>query len=598
MISPGTEFMNSLESVLLCYVMQRRKRLNLQDVTVFISDSTCPGEGELKVIEWIRSIMPQRAGISTADKRNTEPGAFAVPNALNNDTIAICGGDSDILIQSLLLSAAYPNVHVLHMETPGAWCNSTDLLNRIVSTNTVPVNGVKRTGSVKHLPSNSSSLPHSVHSDLMVKLALLGNDYLPRMRGPPILLDTCGKETKNLPVHERHLINHANQTFNFVALHALMREANDATAEFLACPVPVPDIICMFENSLGTASSANVTWHLTSWSRNATLRASVTPDTNKTEFFLAPPVQKENRTVYYLHEYNTSVESDQGGAREWWSGAVNINGHLYTSLKVTETKVLARRQLIEAVLQDQRRDVYDAYYAKRSAAQQALEVMQSAVDAETKAAARMALIMDNIKPQMPPQGSTHHVMGGGGEIQGSGDSDLESCGESMLTDEQNLDGELPAFEFYNKESFLEVGTMSKSAYSRHITDRDVELYLAGILWVEHMYACGKCSDLGYSYNGRPPVNAHAVLKYLEKHALSTWQAAQPGSKTARYPHSMTQLMRDQQHALQRLIKLPVSDARPLSADASALCVTPHSELSVLPLNLRYSVCVVLCLRVE
>jgi hypothetical protein len=58
LVTPGTDLMNSMENMMLCYVLQRQSWPQLSNVTVFISDGKNPGEGELKIISWIKHYMP------------------------------------------------------------------------------------------------------------------------------------------------------------------------------------------------------------------------------------------------------------------------------------------------------------------------------------------------------------------------------------------------------------------------------------------------------------------------------------------------------------------------------------------------------------
>lgn len=76
LLTPGTYFMDTTVDMLLCYILQRAKRPALANVTVYVSGPTNPGEGELKIVDWVNTIMPSY-----------------------NDSIVICGSDSDLIIQ-------------------------------------------------------------------------------------------------------------------------------------------------------------------------------------------------------------------------------------------------------------------------------------------------------------------------------------------------------------------------------------------------------------------------------------------------------------------------------------------------------------------
>ena len=86
--------MDTMEDAMVHFVAQRLRRPPLsQNVTVYISGARSPGEGELKVVAWVQSIMPRA-----------------------NDTMVICGSDSDLLIQAL----SFPSVNNLLVLQTGA----------------------------------------------------------------------------------------------------------------------------------------------------------------------------------------------------------------------------------------------------------------------------------------------------------------------------------------------------------------------------------------------------------------------------------------------------------------------------------------------
>ena len=330
LITPGTEFMNSMESIMICYVLQRIKKQNLSDVAVFISDATCPGEGELKIIDWIQRNMPRSevdsSGIvvnsgqhsdntaatiapissgfidtsttvsssTSATTRSSSSASSSISISASasagttirssTDKVLICGSDSDIVVQALCNTALAPNTLVLQLgtEAPDAVCNVSALLAALVRTTGIDVNALmslkleqeqeqERSGERKssnkkaadaaanlqslddayniniNINSNSSisdcsnrtdsstskSQPpqqqqdfshhqhkldllqqqvaqlHTVQLDMVVLFALLGNDYLPKLRSVSTLraLKAYGQAMAALPVQERHLVN-------------------------------------------------------------------------------------------------------------------------------------------------------------------------------------------------------------------------------------------------------------------------------------------------------------------------------------------------------------------------------------------------------
>ncbi|KAJ1412820.1 hypothetical protein B484DRAFT_352975, partial [Ochromonadaceae sp. CCMP2298] len=172
LITPGTDFMNSMENVMLCYVLQRIRKPNFSNVTVFISDATCPGEGELKIIDWVRRQMPQAEALvptetqiqiqwtqmqmqmqgqgqgqgqgqvqgqwqTTPETRTHLTQQYVdAARVSNGDSVLICGSDSDIIVQSVCMGSLSPRTLVLQMgsDGPDALCNVSSLLTQLVAT--------------------------------------------------------------------------------------------------------------------------------------------------------------------------------------------------------------------------------------------------------------------------------------------------------------------------------------------------------------------------------------------------------------------------------------------------------------------------------
>ena len=160
LVTPGTDLMNSMENMMLCYVLQRQSWPQLSNVTVFISDGKHPGEGELKIISWIKHYMPY-AGDSMIDghdndKDNTNQYSSShhdnhsssidystrflsnTGHNLCSDRILIVGSDSDILVQSICMSSYAPNIAVLQMsqlsnDDPDVICNISLMMKDLMT---------------------------------------------------------------------------------------------------------------------------------------------------------------------------------------------------------------------------------------------------------------------------------------------------------------------------------------------------------------------------------------------------------------------------------------------------------------------------------
>lgn len=254
-------------------------------------------------------------------------------------------------------------------------------------------------------------------------------------------------------------------------------------------------------------------------------------------------------------------------------------------------KPSARRHLADMVLQDWRQDAHTALKVRRNTALEALESMRL-MAAEEKLVRRRTLGL-NVTLQVPALTEEHPAASRRKNVKHI-DEDAENCSNDAFKDDRILvDDEVSETDVTDEDNelLLNSGTVSRRNYLQYLRDSDIEHYLRGLLWVEHMYTQGRCSDLSYTYNGLPPISALAIQAYIERRALEYWHLQQNGSSnlTVCVPPIM-EVIRSQQAALARNIMLPESSARPLTADAAAVCVTPKEGVAYLPLSLRYDTC--------
>ena len=256
-LTPGTDLMNAMEHLMLCYVLQRVNRPEFKDVIVFISGASVPGEGELKIVEWINNHMPN-----------------------HNETVVICGSDSDIFLQAMCL-AHVPNLMVMQGDPvvtavkggyPEALCNVSMVMRELTKRPSAELmagsaagsgleadsddggegdldddddddddggagigGGIVGGGGVPSIPYTPPGTPRlhdspSLRFDMVMLYILQGNDYLPKLRTVTLNRATRAYDAamQRLPPSQRGFLcapEHAVGTnYNFVALWTFLDE--------------------------------------------------------------------------------------------------------------------------------------------------------------------------------------------------------------------------------------------------------------------------------------------------------------------------------------------------------------------------------------
>ncbi|XP_051951280.1 5'-3' exoribonuclease 2 [Xyrauchen texanus] len=156
-ITPGTEFMDNLAKCLRYYVADRLTNdPGWQNVTVFLSDASVPGEGEHKIMDFIRR---QRAQ----------------PNHDPNTHHCLCGADADLIMLGLATHEA--NFTIIREEfkpnkpRPCALCNQ-------MGHEIKDCQGVAREKQGEH-DEFADSIPVSEQEFIFIRLAVL-REYLER----------------------------------------------------------------------------------------------------------------------------------------------------------------------------------------------------------------------------------------------------------------------------------------------------------------------------------------------------------------------------------------------------------------------------------
>lgn len=229
-LTPGTDFMNSVDDNILTFVLQRARKVaeSCPNLQFYLSSPSDPEEGEVKIVQWILSHItsPSQFFPSSSSKDYNS-------NRTRNN-ILIVGSDGDLIIQSLLLGALNLKASP---EIPRKASNRVDFnacypFPYILSThqhhsNTKPRGYILRNMSAIYDDfSQRLNMPLSRPSaaDIALLFLFLGDDYLPRlsMGALPLVLPVVATVFSRLPESERRLYDTASKSFYWPTLIKVM----------------------------------------------------------------------------------------------------------------------------------------------------------------------------------------------------------------------------------------------------------------------------------------------------------------------------------------------------------------------------------------
>jgi len=178
-ITPGTAFMDRVTDALLYWSWKYVAR-SPNRVRVYMSPSNVHGEGEVKLLDWI---------MCGHEKSSSSPRSHWT-NVKQNDTVAILGGDSDLVLMGLVVPPSIThNIHVILPEDKGkslvasVWETTRTMARMIEGTATYGIKATKNAKSGKKKRSLSLSQINQVRIDTSLLIIMSGNDYLPKLRG-------------------------------------------------------------------------------------------------------------------------------------------------------------------------------------------------------------------------------------------------------------------------------------------------------------------------------------------------------------------------------------------------------------------------------
>ena len=439
---------------MLSYAFQRTKILANRNVTVFVSDPSSPGEGELKIIHWLGAHL-------------------GTMNCSVTDSIAICGSDADIILQAVVLLNASD---VLVLQTGQGQhsylCNISNLVDGFM-------NAVRRINSTSQLDyqyyyqqqlnknnntdervlfrranrfvAGNKTLPldwdfnciqHSFRLDSLILLLLQGNDYLPKMRGISMsrIWRSYALAMRKLRKNDRYLVSSDRRAYNFKALWLLVMEFRAAGDARMPMPLQIPCSVSAFHSAVNRL------------------------------------FQLSARDVdFCLYQEVTKLASDGSVDSFMWGANFTLNGRSYSVDAKYFAKKTAKAALAEVILLDIDPTGYSQLMKRKETMAKKLEEMRSR-SLEDRAAF-------NSQIKSTCNGSEQLLeltkCPGRGEIC---DSDSAAAAAAALDSDEDAEEKNDDTDFIYSDD-AEINYCDERVYLDYLCDSDVVTYLRGILWV-------------------------------------------------------------------------------------------------------------------
>lgn len=154
-LTPGIQLMHDIAAAVEYYAYSRLQRnARFRYVEIRISGPDVPGEGELKIFDWLSTFVAARS-----------------PSLPVKDTVAVVGSDADIVLQALA-TVKVQNIFIFVRNAKSAG-------KRTIGTYTI-ISVWEINRQLHHLfPHNSLA----VRLDFIILSIMNGNDYIPKLRG-------------------------------------------------------------------------------------------------------------------------------------------------------------------------------------------------------------------------------------------------------------------------------------------------------------------------------------------------------------------------------------------------------------------------------
>lgn len=522
-ITPGTAFMDRAADAILYWTWQRLTnptsllRRNHRNVKVYLSTSDSPGEGEVKLLDWVFQLGGEEAAFSNENIQNHPKGISISTRKKRRvikpgDSIAIMGGDSDLVLEGLILPPSIThNVFVILPDgnkksySVSLWETTLELLkflpHRMKSNsdstleNNDSTNIAAQTNTTAY-PWSEEELIMNVRTDLVLLLIMNGNDYLPKLRGSSGFnklfhtylkllrqwLDVKDKQknecatgteneisdskSSNWVTNRPFLINRDNLSFNIPFCLAFFRQLEQKAPKF----IDQSEDILSYSNKISKATPLGIF--------NNMIDSGFIPKPAVWNFVqrytdgfeVRMTLDKMNFKKGKKQNYDEFIELTLGDPNSKTSPnySFEIKHEKYTSFKTMKHRLASLA--MDEILGSDWKELNEFY-----------------IDTE----------MDDDDDV---------------DDDDEDDDDEEEDENDDDDDEDQNDDDDDSLDYE-----AERGMISSSGYAWEVNgpvNCDVEQYLAGILWNLQTYQDGVCADYSYNYGRRMSPTAAQIVEYL------------------------------------------------------------------------------------
>ncbi len=439
------------------------------ELTFFVSCPDQGGEGEIKLIQWVkdhlilsrdshyqRTFRDENGGWATNGRVRTTspPSNFFDTEARHQsceshrDTIVLCGMDSDLILEALPLTGDN-DVFVFALNgREQHLCH----VNQLLDCMGIYVNPGDHTQPLgKEIPDEYQKLNQNRIFDMIFLYGLMGNDYLPKLRGLSweFLEKTYIKAMNSLPSDRAFIYSGKDKAFTYAGMHAFISTLlADQSVLVASSSASIPNLKDEL-HLLGSLSKMGIQFG------------------NENTINFVPSLNVTGQRLEYLNINNETIFT-------WHNPPSQLNvGDIRTILTaIALDEVFSPNFTIDFLRASQE----SLHHIEKYISNDAIRLIKRSFDiignAHSKYQSKINVSVLN-----------HSIVGIRDDIQ-------------------------------KKISRLR-------EIKRVATLKDAENYLQGFLWYIDMYRQGRCSDFSYSHHDFAPVSALHIREFLKSSINNT-----------------------------------------------------------------------------